>query len=78
MYRNPFSSPCIKIINDILTKITKVRATVIYMTPAQFQLDRIGHLGAIVFTHIHTFTHTHNEHTYINHSKITKNEFKIP
>ena len=56
MYKNPFSSPCIKTINAIFTKITRVRATVTYMIPTKFQLDRMERFGSNVFTHIHTHT----------------------
>ena len=69
MYKNAFSSPCIKTINAKHTKITPVHATVIYITLTKFQLDRIERFGAIVFTYVHTHTHIH---TYIRHSKNIK------
>ena len=47
----------------MFTKINRLRPMVTYIIQTKFKLNRMHYLDAIVFTHIHTNTHTRN-HTF--------------
>ena len=64
MYKNSFLYSCEKSIHPIFTKINRVPPTVTCNIHIKFELNRMYHLNAIVFTHIRTHTRTHT-HTYI-------------
>ena len=65
MYKNSFLYFYKKnYLSDIFTMISRVQPTATCNIHTKFQLNRMHHLDAIVFTHIYTHTHP-----YIHHRK---------